>query len=245
MAAAASLAAANWATCSRDMDEIGAAQRTGFHYPFGMNPIVIATGIPHKVEEMRAIFATRGIPVIGLKDLGGSFTEPTESGTTFEANATIKALSYAGQTGRICLADDSGLEVDALSGAPGVISSHYSTNGRETGLNRVDRDRANNQKLLKQLATVPDGKRSARFVCVMCLAGPQGVLALCRGTFEGRIGMPGEVPRGHNGFGYDPLFLLPLPDARSSAELSSEEKNHLSHRGAAAAKMAQEILALL
>ncbi len=451
-----------------------------------MEPIVIATGNPHKVEEMRAIFGARGIAVIGLKDLDGSFTEPTETGTTFEENATIKALSYAEQTGRVCLADDSGLEVDALGGAPGVISSHYSTNGKETGLTRAQRDVANNARLLKELESVREEGRTARFVCVMCLAAPsswierssappfpptdapqasggigvspvppkrspdphqqprkstllpvtadlsrkrrtlphwqqggrsyfitfnvirgtlsdaerakvlsaclfwhgsrirlhtvvvmpdhvhmlltplienkgqwhslsklmhsikgfssheimrdRGVegslwqpesfdrivrdhhafaekrryiwlnpvraglvsrpgaypflvsptwtpehraaaeeawieaqdsghrpeayatweldpddidiperrtIALSRGTFEGRIGLPGDVPRGTNGFGYDPLFLLPLPDRRSSAELSPEEKNRLSHRGAAAGKMAQEILALL
>ncbi len=210
-----------------------------------MDPIVIATGNPHKVDEMRAIFAHKGIAVIGLKDLGGSFHEPSETGTTFEENASIKALSYAQQTGRMCLADDSGLEVDALDGAPGVISSHYSSGGREMGLTREQRDLANNTKLLKALESVPEGNRTARFVCVMCLAIPTNVLALCRGTFEGRIGLPGDVPRGAHGFGYDPLFLLPLPDTRSSAELPTEEKNRLSHRAAAAALMAQEIAALL
>lgn len=215
-------------------------------------PIVIATGNPHKVDEMRAIFARKGIAVIGLKDLGGAFHEPSETGTTFEENASIKALSYAQQTGRVCLADDSGLEVDALAGAPGVISSHYSSGGREMGLTREQRDLANNTKLLKDLEQAPEESRNARFVCVMCLASPRlgeanqpGVLALCRGTFEGRIGLPGDVPRGVNGFGYDPLFLLPLPDQRSSAELPTEEKNRLSHRAAAAALMAQEIAARL
>lgn len=229
-----------------------------------MDPIVIATGNPHKVNEMRAIFAHKGIAVIGLKDLGGSFLEPSETGTTFEENSSIKALSYAQQTGRVCLADDSGLEVDALAGAPGVISSHYSSGGREMGLSREQRDAANNAKLLEDLDGVPEANRTARFVCVMCLAKPSStmgglqtrpprageqnqptVLAMCRGTFEGRIGLPGDVPRGVNGFGYDPLFLLPLPDQRSSAELPTEEKNRLSHRAAAAALMAQEIAAVL
>jgi XTP/dITP diphosphohydrolase len=215
-----------------------------------MDPIVIATGNPHKVEELRAIFAREGVPVVGLKDLAGHerFTEPAEPGRTFEANAAIKALSYARQTGRVCLADDSGLEVDALGGAPGVISSHYATDGREVGASRAERDRANNERLLRELAGVPPAKRAARFVCVMCLASPPepghaegGVVATCRGTFEGRIGLPGEVPRGQNGFGYDPLFVLPEPDQRTSAELSPEEKNRLSHRGAAACAMAKEI----
>lgn len=213
-----------------------------------MEPIVIATGNPHKVQEMREIFAREGIPVVGLRDLPGSgeFREPEEPGATFEENAAIKALAYAGQTGRVCLADDSGLEVDALGGAPGVISSHYSTDGREAGLSRAERDAANNARLLRELEGVPPEGRSARFVCVMCLAGPEGpsVLARTRGTFEGRIGLPGDVPRGTNGFGYDPLFVLPAPETRTSAELSPEEKNRLSHRAAAAAAMAREITRL-
>jgi XTP/dITP diphosphohydrolase len=214
-----------------------------------VEPIVIATGNPHKVQELRAIFATRNIPVVGFKDLPdhARVHEPSETGRTFEENATIKALSYADQTGGICLADDSGLEVDALNGAPGVISSHYSTDGKETGLNREHRDAANNARLLKELEGVPTPKRKARFVCVMCLAGPSkkmgahAILARTRGTFEGRIGLPGDVPRGKNGFGYDPLFLLPFPETRTSAELAPEEKNRLSHRAAAAALMAQRI----
>jgi XTP/dITP diphosphohydrolase len=213
-----------------------------------MEPIVIATGNPHKVQEMREIFAREGIPVVGLQDLPGSgaFREPEEPGATFEENAAIKALAYARQTGRVCLADDSGLEVDALGGAPGVISSHYSTDGRETGLSRGERDAANNARLLRELEGVPSERRSARFVCVMCLAGPESptLLATTRGTFEGRIGLPGDVPRGENGFGYDPLFLLPGPETRTSAELSPEEKNRLSHRAAAAAAMAREITRL-
>lgn len=212
-----------------------------------MDPIVIATGNPHKVDELRAIFAREGVPVIGLRDLPGQFNEPEEPGATFEENAVIKALAYARQTGRICLADDSGLEVDALGGAPGVISSHYSTGGRETGLSRADRDAANNQKLLRDLDRVPDDKRTARFVCVMALAAPARgdeaprILTTTRGAFEGRIGLPGDVPRGGNGFGYDPLFVLPAPGTRTSAELSPEEKNRLSHRAAAAAEMARMV----
>src|SRR5437016_12136863 len=125
-------------------------------------PIVIATGNPHKVEELRAIFGAAGLPILGLRDLHGHsrFTEPHEHGSTFEENATIKALSYAQQTGRVCLADDSGLEVDALAGRPGVISSHYSTGGAETGLSRPERDLANNERLLRELQGVPPERRS-------------------------------------------------------------------------------------
>jgi XTP/dITP diphosphohydrolase len=210
-----------------------------------MDPIVIATGNPHKVEELRAIFAAQGVPVVGLRDLHGHerFHEPQEHGSTFEENAAIKALSYAAQTGRVCLADDSGLQVDALGGAPGVISSQYSTDGRETGLTRAQRDAANNDRLLRELRQVPPDRRGARFVCVMCLAvpGELRVRLTSRGMFEGRIGLAPDVPRGANGFGYDPLFLLPAPDPRTSAQLLPDEKNARSHRGAAARAMALQI----
>jgi XTP/dITP diphosphohydrolase len=207
-------------------------------------PVVIATGNPHKVEELRAVFGAEGVAVVGLRELAGwdRITEPAEHGATFEENARIKALGYAGQTGRWCIADDSGLEVEALGGAPGVISSHYATGGADSGALRVQRDLANNDRLLKELAGVPGPARAARFVCVMCLARPGEVLAVSRGTLEGRIGVPGEVPRGGNGFGYDPLFVL--PDGRTSAELSAAEKNAASHRGAAARDMARRVAML-
>jgi XTP/dITP diphosphohydrolase len=208
-----------------------------------MGPIVLATGNPHKVEELRAIFGAAGIAVIGLRDLPGHerFEEPHEHGRTCEENAAIKALSYAGQTGRTCLADDSGLEIDALGGRPGVISSHYSTDGRETGLagGRDQRDRANNARVLRELDGVPPDRRTARFVCVMALAEPGRILAIARGTFDGRIGVPPDVPRGDRGFGYDPLFLV--ADGRTSAELPAHEKNLLSHRAAAARAMLREL----
>lgn len=208
-----------------------------------MPELVLATGNPHKVEELRAIFATlpagRDWSVLGLADLPGPFTEPHEHGSTFEANATIKAFSYAQQTGRLCLADDSGLEIAALAGRPGVISSHFSTDGRETGLSRPERDRLNNQRVIHELAGKSPHERTARFVCVMAVAASSpganpGITALIRGTFEGRIGLPDEVPRGTNGFGYDPLFLVAPEFTRTSAELSSAEKNSVSHRANAA-----------
>ncbi len=201
--------------------------------------LVIATGNPHKVAELRAVFDERGIAVVGLKELGLKVVEPAETGLTFEMNAQIKARSYAEQTGRVCLADDSGLEIDALGGRPGVISSHYSTEGVETGLSREERDAANNARVMRELEGVPREKRAARFVCVMCVCGPGGIGGHsldARGVFEGRIGMPGEVPRGVHGFGYDPLFVT--ADGRTSAELSAEEKNLRSHRGMAAREMA-------
>lgn len=216
--------------------------------------LVIATGNPHKVRELREIFAAVGLEVRSLADLEaggeGPFIEPTESGATFEQNATIKAVAYARQCGRMCLADDSGLEVDALGGAPGVISSHYCTDGREAGMDRAERDRRNNERLLRELAGVPPARRAARFVCVMVAAEARRPVAMTRGTFEGRIGLPGPaeaggVPRGDNGFGYDPLVLVAPEFVRTSAELPPEEKNAMSHRGKAAREMALELARLL
>lgn len=197
--------------------------------------------------ELRGIFAQAGVEVIGLDEATGgrALEEPKETGVTFEENATIKAKAYAAQVGMPCLADDSGLEIDALQGAPGVISSHYSTDGQDRGLTRAQRDAANNERVLRELHGVPAHRRTARFVCVMCLADAQGnVLAKTAGSFEGRIGMPGEVPRGANGFGYDPLFLVAPDFSRTSAELSPEEKNARSHRGEAARRMAEAIAKL-
>jgi len=183
--------------------------------------------------------------LLGLNEAGGGpFPEPEESGRTFAANATIKAIAYARATGHLCLADDSGLEIDALDGRPGVISSHYCTDGRETGMNREERDHANNQRVLRELAGVPAERRAARFVCIMVLAGPQGLIAETRGTFEGRIGVPGEVPRGRNGFGYDPLFLVAPQFTATGAELSPAEKNRLSHRAQACRLMAPHLAAI-
>lgn len=198
--------------------------------------ILLATSNPHKLEEVRDMLAPRGFAVIGLNDLGVSIPEPEENGATFEENARIKAIAYARATGRICLADDSGLEVDALHGAPGVHSAYYAG----LGDTRTERDRANNDKLLRELARLnlrPE-QRTARFVCVMCLAAPDGrLLAETRGTFEGLIA---EAPRGTNGFGYDPLLFLPDRGC-TSAELSPAEKNARSHRGQAARRMAEAL----
>ncbi|MCB9844723.1 MAG: RdgB/HAM1 family non-canonical purine NTP pyrophosphatase [Phycisphaeraceae bacterium] len=213
-----------------------------------MREVVIATGNPHKIEELRSILGGLGIRALGLEDLDGPFAEPDETGSSFEENARLKARSYAAQTGRACLADDSGLEIDVLDGRPGVISSHYCTDGIETGLTRGERDRRNNERVLRELEGVPTEARGARFVCVMVLAGPDGrVLATARGEFEGRIGEargPGRegVPRGRYGFGYDPIFLVAPEFARTSAELSSDEKNRLSHRARAAEAMATRVL---
>lgn len=393
-------------------------------------PIVLASGNPKKLREMREIMGAIGVEILSLDDLGVPLTEPEETGTTFEENARIKAVSYAEQTGRLCLADDSGLEVDALGGEPGVYSARYSVDLDPRDLAREERDRLNNEKLMRGLGDRPLSERRARFVCAMCLAGPRRdtsggggvsppikprlittqtgnlphwrldgstyfvtfrtqsgtlspqerqivldacvhihhtaqanvhittvmpdhvhmlltpyegcklssilhsiksfsahqinaqrqctgkvwqresydrivrspdeaqekynyiesnavrkglvdqpgdyqwtvrghsdgrrdaaptkvleasattdqnpitVLAETRGKFEGTIGLPGDVPRGVNGFGYDPLFLVAPGHERTSAELEPDEKHALSHRGEASRLMAEKITSL-
>lgn len=196
--------------------------------------LLIATSNAHKVDELRGIFDVMGVAVEGLGDVAapaGGWVEPDETGRTFAENARIKAVSYARQSGRACLADDSGLEVDALGGLPGVDSAYYA--GRDGG--RAERDARNNAKLLDALRDVADGQRSARYVCSICIARPDGgIIAESRGTYEGRIG---REPRGSNGFGYDPLFVQ--EDGRTAAELSDAEKNARSHRGSAARGLAR------
>jgi XTP/dITP diphosphohydrolase len=204
------------------------------------DPIILlfATTNPHKIEEVAAVLAPLGIEVVGLDSLSRVPDEPVEDGATFADNARIKAIAYATATGQVCLADDSGLEVDALGGRPGVHSARYAG----IGTTRAERDAANNDKLLGELLDVPGPQRTARFVCAMCLADARGtVLAETRGTFEGVIT---DAPRGRNGFGYDPLLELP-DEHRTSAELSPEEKNARSHRGDATRRMAEHVSALL
>ena len=186
-----------------------------------MQKLIIATSNPHKVEEIAAVLGQIGIACVPLART--DIPEPDENGATFEENARIKAIAYARALGATVLADDSGLEVDALGGAPGVHSARCAG----IGATRAERDAANNAKLLRELAGVPHARRTARFVCVLCVARPDGSIAAeARGHFEGWIG---EAPRGSNGFGYDPLLVL--TDGRTSAELSSAEKNARSHRG--------------
>lgn len=200
-----------------------------------MQELLLATGNPHKLEEVRAVLEPVGWRVLGLGDLEGPVPpEPVEDADTFEGNARIKARAYAAATGRLALADDSGLEVDALDGAPGVRSARYAGVDGD----RATRDAANNRLLVERLAGIEASERTARFVCAMCFARPDGeVLAETRGHFEGRIVLE---PRGDNGFGYDPHLLLP-DEGRTSAELSPEEKNARSHRGAATRAMAEAL----
>lgn len=218
--------------------------------PTALDTVVLATRNPGKVAELRDLFAGAGVGIVGIDELAPHAPEPDEHGSTFEANAAIKARAYADACGLPCLADDSGLEVDALAGAPGVISSHYAWDGRTGGepaaLTRAERDAANNARLLRELDAVEPEARAARFVCVMVLAAPRQdePLATARGTFEGRIGTPPAVPRGDHGFGYDPLFLVAPHFERTSAEMAPDEKNAHSHRGEAARRMLEHLRAL-
>jgi len=194
--------------------------------------MIFATSNPHKLEEARAILGPLGIRVQSLDELGFALEEPEEDGLTFEDNARLKARYYAQHLGSTCLAEDSGLEVDVLGGAPGVHSARYS------GLvgSRDERDRANNVRLLRELAGVPALERTARFVCTLAVADPDGTIrAEARGTYEGLIA---EQARGENGFGYDPLLYLPDRGC-TSAELSPSEKHARSHRGHALRQLAR------
>lgn len=191
--------------------------------------ILFATSNAGKLNEVRQILQPLGYEIQGLNTLGGDVPEPVEDQPTFEGNALLKARHYARLSGRPCLADDSGLCVDALDGAPGVISARYAGVDGD----RPARDAANNRKLLAELDGVPDERRTARFVCVMVLADERMTWVQVRGTVEGRIG---HAPRGENGFGYDPLFIVGAL-GRAAAELAPEQKNAISHRGQAVQRL--------
>jgi len=204
--------------------------------------ILLATSNPHKLDEVRGVWlqeSAKGelvIDLVSLEDAGLAIAEPVEDRETFEGNAVLKARYYAQAAGRYCLADDSGLEVDALNGEPGVRSARYA----QVVGPRGEVDQANNRLLLDKLCDVPADQRGARFVCAMALCAP-GVsnlqpLGVVRGVVEGRIIGPGEEQRGENGFGYDPLFLLP-DLGKTTAQISAEHKNAISHRGKAARLM--------
>ena len=199
-----------------------------------MQKVLFATGNPHKLTEVAAVFEPLGIEIIGLDSLSSIPPEPDEDQDTFEGNAHLKARAYAKAAGCPCLADDSGLEVDALNGEPGVRSARWAgVDGT-----REERDSANNRLLVQRMAGVPKEQRHARFVCALCLVDADGrTLAQTRGEFAGLIV---DEPRGENGFGYDPYLYLP-EEHRTSAELTAEEKNARSHRGAATRAMAEKL----
>jgi len=167
--------------------------------------------------------------------------EPAETGETFAENARQKARYYARATGCWCLADDSGLAVDALGGAPGVRSARYAAERFGPDADRPARDAANTAKLLEAMRDVPDERRTARFVCHFALADPDRVLLDAGGQVEGIIT---RRPRGTNGFGYDPVFHVPS-HGKTAAEMPPEEKNAISHRGRAARRFAEQLAAFL
>ena len=191
--------------------------------------VVLATSNPGKQREFAMLLAPLGIELVLQSELG---VEPAaESGSSFEANALLKARHAARATGLPALADDSGLEVDALDGRPGVWSARYAGPGAS--------DAANNALLLEELRGVPAERRSARYRCVLALVRTADDAAplIVSGSWEGRIA---AAPRGSGGFGYDPLFL-PAGFECTAAELSAEEKNRRSHRGRALAALAERL----
>jgi XTP/dITP diphosphohydrolase len=187
--------------------------------------IAFASGNAHKVAEIAALLGPHDFEVAPLR------LTVDEDAPTFAGNAEKKARAALAATGLPSLADDSGLEVDALDGAPGVRSARYAGDGHD--------DAANNRKLLAALAEVPDERRTARFRCALCFAAPDGSVLVREGTCEGAIA---RAPRGTGGFGYDPLFLV-AGTPFTMAELSADEKNRVSHRARAMALMAEALAA--
>jgi len=189
----------------------------------GVVQVVVATSNRGKLAELERIL--HGLPVALVPMSDFDLDSPVEDGDTFEANALIKARAACAATGLPALADDSGLEVDALDGAPGVHSARYASPDDGVG----EGDLANNRKLVRELADVPAAERTARFVCVAALVTPDGREWTERGTMEGHII---DQPRGDGGFGYDPHFVS-VGETRTNAELTPVEKDTRSHRGAA------------
>jgi len=193
-----------------------------------MDRILIATSNPGKLRDFAEAASSRGIEIASIPGFT-SLPAVVEDGLTFEANARKKAEHYSRYApGEIVLADDSGLEVDALGGAPGVHSARYAADAPHLLENNTE-DEANNARLIRELRNVPPEKRTGRFVCVIAAARDGDTLAVFRGQAEGIIL---DSPRGSNGFGYDPLFYFPQIQ-KTFAELPAEEKAQYSHRGAA------------
>lgn len=193
-----------------------------------MKKIIFATGNEGKMKEVRMILSDLGVELLSLKEAGIT-ADVEENGSTFEENAVIKAREIMKLTGEIVLADDSGLEVDALNKEPGIYSARYM--GHDTSY------RIKNQSLIDRLEGKVGAQRSARFVCAIAAAFPDGRILTTRATMEGEIGYE---ERGENGFGYDPIFYLPEYGCYSG-ELPLEEKNKLSHRGKALRLMKEEL----
>ena len=186
-----------------------------------MTKLLVATHNQGKVVEFAEMLQDLAIEWLSLDDVGVT-QDVEETGSTFRENGVLKAKTYAAETGLLTLADDSGLEVDALGGAPGVYTARYGG----AGLTAVQRY----QKLLADIKNIPDPQRTARFRCVIVLAGPDGtILGESEGVCEGRIA---QVPVGDNGFGYDPVFYLPQFN-QTMAQIPASQKHQISHRGLA------------
>jgi XTP/dITP diphosphohydrolase len=190
--------------------------------------LVLATRNAHKVAELRRILSPYGVDLVGLDDAGDA-PEVAETGETFAANALLKARAVAAATGSVALADDSGLEVDALRGMPGVLSARWA--------GRHGDDVANLRLVLAQVADVPDERRGARFVCAAAAVAPDGRAVVVEGRLEGSLA---REPRGDNGFGYDPI-VVPAGESRTCAELTAAEKDAISHRGQAFRALAERL----
>ena len=191
--------------------------------------VFIATKNQKKLTELERILVPMGFEVLSQKDFTEDFAEPIEDGTTFEENAIFKAKAICEMTGEIVLADDSGLEIDYLNKEPGVYSARYM--GEDTSYH------IKNNNLIERLEGVPDEQRTARFVCAIAAAFPDGKVKTVRAAVEGIIGYE---EKGENGFGYDPIFYLPEYGC-TSAEISMEEKNKISHRGKALRAIKEEL----
>ena len=190
--------------------------------------VIFATSNAGKMKEVRSILEGLDVEVLSMKE-AGIFVDVVEDGTTFEENATIKATAIQKECGEIVLADDSGLEVDFLNKEPGIYSARYM--GEDTSY------RIKNKSLIDRLEGVEGEDRSARFVCAIAAAFPDGTVEITRGTIEGQIGYE---EKGENGFGYDPIFYVPEYGC-TTAELTLEQKNEASHRGKALRKMKEII----
>jgi XTP/dITP diphosphohydrolase len=193
-----------------------------------MEKLIFATGNENKMKEIRMILADCGYEILSMKEAGID-VDIVEDGKTFEENAVIKATAISKLAGCLVLADDSGLEVDAMDKAPGIYSARWE--GEDTPYS------VKNQKIIDNLKDVPEEKRTARFVCAIAAAFPDGRVVTRRGTIEGLIA---HKPAGENGFGYDPIFYVP-EFKKTTAELSPEEKNKVSHRGKAL-QMIREVI---
>ena len=193
-----------------------------------MDKLIFATGNAGKMKEIREILGREGLEILSQKE-AGIVNDAEENGSTFEENALIKARAVAAETDALVLADDSGLEIDYLNGEPGIYSARYL--GEDTPY------AIKNQKLLERMQDVPEEKRTARFVCAIAAVLPDGRELTTRGTIEGIIGY--EV-RGEGGFGYDPIFFVPEFGC-STAELTMEQKNAVSHRGKALRAMNEKL----